>query len=47
MSEDVPLCVHWSENCYFKEKDLEGKKIFKEQCLKCFNDLVIINLYNI
>jgi hypothetical protein len=44
MSEYVPLCVHCTEQYLVKEEDLiniiNDKKIFKDQCTKCYNDAV-------
>ena len=38
MSEEVPLCVHWVD--LYLSRNIEGKKIFKDQCTKCYNDAV-------
>jgi hypothetical protein len=38
MSEEVPLCVHWVD--LYLSRSIEGKKIFKDQCTKCYNDAV-------
>ncbi len=38
MSEEVPLCVHWVD--LYLSRSIEGKKIFKDQCTKCYSDAV-------
>jgi hypothetical protein len=38
MSEKVPICVHCTEQ--YLVEDIKGKKIFKDQCTKCYNDAV-------